>query len=87
MELASIGPLFQVEHGTLGFSSGHDLSFLGLSPMLGSVLTAWNLLRILPPSLFPLPNLRCLCLSQNKKLKMLLLIRFGGDSGVRGVWS
>ena len=29
-----------VEHLTLGFSSGHDLGALGLSPMSGSILSA-----------------------------------------------
>ena len=41
----------------LDFSSGHDLIVLRLSPMLGSLLTAQSLLRILSPSLsLPLPS-------------------------------
>ena len=40
-----------VKHPTLGFSSGHDLKYMNLSPLLGSVLTVQSLLGILSPSL------------------------------------
>ena len=48
----------------LDFGSGHDLVFVGSSPVSGSRLTAWNLLGILslPLSLL-LPSSLCLSLS------------------------
>ena len=40
-----------VKGPTLDFGSGHDLMFVSLSPVLGSVLTVWSLLGILSLSL------------------------------------
>ena len=63
-----------VEHPTLDVSSGHDLMVLmGLSPMSGSMLTAWSLPGILSlsPSLSapPLPSCMCTLSLKNKHLK------------------
>ena len=55
-----------VKRLTLGFDSGHDLTVVGWSPLLGSALTVWNLLRILSLLLSPHPQC-ALSLSQKKK--------------------
>ena len=58
-----------VEHPTLDFGLGHDLTAVGSSPTSGSVLTVWSLLGILSFSLC-VPHSRSpslsLSLSQNK---------------------
>ena len=46
-----------VKHLTLDFSSGHDLMVCEISPALGSVSIAQNLLGILSPSLSAPPLL------------------------------
>ena len=46
-----------VEHPTLGFDSGRDLTTVGSSPVFGSVLAVQSLLGILSPSLVALPPL------------------------------
>ena len=56
---------WSVEHPTLDFSSGHDLTAQEFEPCTGSVLVAWSLLGILSPSLsLSLPHL--FFLSQNR---------------------
>ena len=75
---AWVAPL--VKHLTLGFSSGHDLSFVSSSPVSGSALTAWSLLEILSlsPSLSaPHPLTLFLSLSKNKLKKNPVAIRKG----------
>ena len=52
---------------TLGFGSGHDLRFVGLSLESGSALVVWSLLGIL--SLCPSPQL-VLSLSLSLSLKI-----------------
>ena len=51
-----------VKPPTLDFDLGHDL-IMGLSPMLGSALTAWSLLGILSLSLSLCPSTLALSLS------------------------
>ena len=51
-----------VDHLTLNFGSGHDLTGLEMDPELGSELTGWSLLGILS---LPLPHSHTL--SQNKE--------------------
>ena len=59
-----------LEHQTLGFSSGHDLTLHSSSPMPGSVLTAQSLEpasdSVSPPLSAPLLLMLCLSLSQKK---------------------
>ena len=54
-----------VEHLTLDFGSGHDLTICEIESCIGLSLTAWSLLGILSLiSLCPSPNLCTLSLSQ-----------------------
>ena len=54
-----------IECPTPDFSLGHDLTVVRSSPMLGSLLAAWNLSEILSFPLSAHPPLMC-GLSQNK---------------------
>ena len=46
-----VGPSMGGSIGSLDFASGHDLTVHGSGPLAGSVLTTWNPLGIVSPSL------------------------------------
>ena len=49
-----------VQHLTLGFSSGHDLTVCEFKPTSGSALTAQSLIGILSLCLSPYPSPTCI---------------------------